>query len=114
MHDFGFTISKARVIDYDNSDLRILKYIRENEPTFDICFFCGSCTATCSAGAFTNFNIRDIKMKIQRGITTNLAEEASKCMMCGKCYLVCPRGVNNRNIIKLIRQALTKTENHEL
>ena len=114
MTDFGFSIPKARVIDYDNSDKRILEFVRKNEPTFDICFFCGACTATCSAGAFTNFNIRDIKMKIQRGVVQDLEEEASKCMMCGKCYLVCPRGVNNRNIIRLIRIALTKIENHEL
>ncbi len=29
-----------------------------------------------------------------------------KCMLCGKCQLVCPRGVNLRNLILAIHNAL--------
>jgi heterodisulfide reductase subunit C len=29
-----------------------------------------------------------------------------KCMLCGKCQLVCPRGVNLRNLILSIHTAL--------
>jgi heterodisulfide reductase subunit C len=29
-------------------------------------------------------------------------------MLCGKCILVCPRGVNTRNVVTLARQAFQK------
>ncbi|HAN18260.1 MAG: (4Fe-4S)-binding protein [Bacteroidetes bacterium GWC2_33_15] len=114
MSVFGFKINEARVIDYDKTDKRILNYLLENEPSFNLCIFCGSCTATCSAGNFTDFNIRKLKMFIRRGLVSEIATEAEKCMLCGKCFLVCPRGVNNRNIILKVRDALTKIENHEI
>jgi Fe-S-cluster-containing hydrogenase component 2 len=53
-------------------------------------------------------------MFIRRGLVEELGVEAEKCMLCGKCFLVCPRGVNNRNIVLKVREALTKIESHEL
>jgi len=111
---FGFKINKPRVIDYDNTDKRVLHYLLANEPSFNSCIFCGSCTATCSAGHFTDFNIRKLKMNIRRGLIDEIKDEVEKCMLCGKCFLVCPRGVNNRNIVLKVRDALTKIESHEL
>jgi heterodisulfide reductase subunit C len=35
-------------------------------------------------------------------------------MLCGKCTLVCPRGVNTRNIIILAGEAIQKLEANEL
>jgi len=114
MSNFGFTINKPRVIDYDLADKRVLNYVLANEPSFNLCIFCGSCTSTCSAGNFTDFNIRKMKMYIRRGLVEDIGVEAEKCMLCGKCFLVCPRGVNNRNIVLKVREALTKIESHEL
>ena len=33
-------------------------------------------------------------------------EELSKCMLCGKCRLVCPRGINTREIVLTIKKHL--------
>ncbi|MBQ3174194.1 MAG: 4Fe-4S binding protein, partial [Alistipes sp.] len=33
-------------------------------------------------------------------------EELNKCMLCGKCRLVCPRGINTRAMIMLIKRKL--------
>jgi len=34
-------------------------------------------------------------------------------MLCGKCLLVCPRGVNLRNVVMLIKKALVEFKNQE-
>ncbi len=105
MKSFGYTINADRQIDYDVNDHELIARIREMEPTVDICIGCGSCTATCTAGSFTDFNIRRIHTFLRRAETLGLKKELEKCMFCGKCQLVCPRGVNLRNLI-LVMHAL--------
>jgi heterodisulfide reductase subunit C len=106
MKDFGFTVTKDRQIDFDQNDQRLLIFVLENEPSFRICISCGGCTATCSAGNLIDFNIRRLNMLIRRGETGDLEREINKCMLCGKCILVCPRGINTRNVILKIKEAI--------
>jgi heterodisulfide reductase subunit C len=106
MPNFGYTISSDRQIDYDSSDLRIMRYLASHEPSFMICIACGTCTATCSAGLFTDFSLRELIGNIKRGEVGKVRAEAEKCMLCGKCQLACPRGVNTRNIVLTIHRAL--------
>ncbi|NVO03074.1 MAG: 4Fe-4S dicluster domain-containing protein [Bacteroidetes bacterium] len=108
MKNFGFSLSKDRQIDFDKSDKRIMDFVKIEEPTFNICIACGTCTATCSAGNFTEMNLRKMITLIKRGEITGVRAELSKCMLCGKCSLACPRGVNTRNVIFKINQALEK------
>lgn len=107
MRDFGFTTTKSRTIDYDKIDTRLISYVLENEPTFNACMSCGSCTAICSAGNLTPFNIRKLSLQIRLGDYSNAHEELDKCMLCGKCLLECPRGINTRNVIMLMKKGLT-------
>ncbi len=107
MVDWGFKIVKGRQIDFDNNDLSVAEFVSRYEPSFKWCIGCGSCTATCSAAQFTDFNPRKILLYVQRGETTALADEIAKCMLCGKCQLVCPRGINTRNVIQNIKRALS-------
>ena len=106
MIDFGYNLSKDRQIDFDNNNRKIAQYVKKHEPTFSVCIACGTCTATCSAGQFTEFNFRRLMILIHRGETLNLKNEISKCMLCGKCFLACPRNVNTRNIILNIKKAV--------
>ncbi len=106
MKDWGFSILKGRHIDFENNDFSISEFVTLHEPSFKWCIGCGSCTATCSAARLTDFNPRKIKLLIRRGETKGIAEEAAKCMLCGKCQLVCPRGINTRNVIQNIKRAL--------
>lgn len=110
MKSFGYKITRDRQIDFDSNDRNIDRFIREEEPSIRLCMGCGSCTATCSAGHFTGFNIRRVHTFIQRGETGNLKKEIMKCMLCGKCQMVCPRGVNLRNLVLSIHSALIKNE----
>jgi heterodisulfide reductase subunit C len=106
--DFGYTIQPDRQLDYDLHDMRVINYLNSLEPSFRICIGCGSCTATCTAGHFVDFNIRRFYTIFLRGETKLLKKEIEKCMFCGKCQLVCPRGVNMRNLILAIHSAIEK------
>lgn len=108
MKNFGYTLSEDRQIDYDKNDKKVLAYVKTHEPSFNICISCGTCTATCSAAQFTNFNIRHLYTLLKRGEVTNIKKEIAKCMLCGKCLLACPHGVNTRNVIIKINQAIEK------
>ncbi len=111
---FGFTINRSRQIDYDASDRRVSEYITAREPGFRLCFACGGCTATCTAGQHTYFNLRRMITLIRRGEIEPLREEVSRCMLCGKCLLVCPRGVNTRHVASLAAEAIGKLYRNEL
>lgn len=112
MGDFGFTLLKERHIDYDANDLFVAEYIAEREPSFRVCIECGCCSATCTAAGFTQFSLRELQILIKRGEDGRVREEIHKCMLCGKCTLVCPRGVNTRNVILLAGEALMKGIDH--
>jgi heterodisulfide reductase subunit C len=108
MIDFGYSVMETRTIDIDQFDGRLMNYVIQNEPSFKLCLSCGGCTATCSAGNLIDFNIRRIGLSLRRGETTDLAKEIDKCMLCGKCSLVCPRGINIRNAIMLIKKGIVQ------
>ncbi|MFA7357820.1 MAG: 4Fe-4S dicluster domain-containing protein [Bacteroidales bacterium] len=106
MADFGFNISKPQSIDTNDMDVNRLQALEEKVPSFRSCISCGTCTATCSARQFGSFNIRRIHNLYRWDQRKGLEKEMQKCMLCGKCTLVCPRGVNLRSLIIHIRKAL--------
>ena len=100
--DFGFTISKTRAIRLDDVDAEKTARVSELRR----CMECGGCTATCSAGLFSDFSPHRTHLLFRRGQYEGLAEALDKCMLCGKCTLVCPRGVNLRRAILNMRTLL--------
>jgi len=109
--NFGYSITRDRQIDFDANNHEICKIVAKTEPTFNLCISCGTCAATCTAGQFTDFSLRQVILLLRRGETKDLAKEISKCMLCGKCQLVCPRNVSTRNLVIQISIALY---NHDL
>jgi heterodisulfide reductase subunit C len=114
MDKFGFSISKGRQIDYDSNNRRLADYIFEKEPSFRLCIECGGCSATCTTGNFTGFSLRELNILIKRGENDQVRDNLKKCMLCGKCTLVCPRGVNTRNIVVLAKKAIQKNDEYEI
>jgi heterodisulfide reductase subunit C len=108
MENFGFAILKERHIDYDGNDKSVAEYIYDHEPSFRLCIECGCCSATCTTGNFTKFSLRELQILIKRGENDQVRDNIKKCMLCGKCTLVCPRGVNTRNVVMLAREAFKK------
>lgn len=73
--------------------------LKESNPDLNTCIACGSCTATCTAGHFTEMSFRRILLMLQRGKEDEAKKMIQRCMLCGKCTLVCPRGINIRKIL---------------
>lgn len=107
---WGFSISAARGIDYDKNDKTLAAYIAKKVPSSKLCIGCGGCTATCSAGNLTEFNIRKLQMLMKRGENEEIRRTLHKCMLCGKCLLVCPRGVDTRRMILAMNDFIHRKE----
>jgi heterodisulfide reductase subunit C len=108
--NFGYTTTTDRQIDFDANDHSVYKKVADAEPTLNLCISCGTCSATCTAARFTDFSLRQVILLLRRGETKGIAKMVSKCMLCGKCQLVCPRNVSTRNLIIQISRALTETQ----
>lgn len=76
-------------------------------PDLQACIACGSCVATCTAGNLTSFNFRKVHTLVRRGEYKGAFTEMNKCMLCGKCRLSCPRGINTREVVMLIKRELS-------
>jgi len=108
--EFGFKINKSAQIDLDKADDSLYRKICSIEPSLKLCIFCGSCAATCSAGQFTSFSFRKISIDLRRGMIKDVKEDISKCMLCGKCILVCPRNVNTRHVLFHLKKHFDENE----
>jgi len=106
---FGFKVHEDRQIDFDNNSRDLAIEVASSEPTINLCISCGTCASTCTAAQFTDFSLRKIILLVKRGEINGLKAEAAQCMLCGKCQLVCPRGVSTRNLILQINKALNKS-----
>lgn len=106
MVNFGYSISKSGSIDLDKIDSSIAIEVQKFEPSFAICIGCGTCTGVCSAGIFTDYNLRKIQALVKRGQLDEVKRVLHKCMLCGKCQMACPRGVNTRNVVLSINKAI--------
>ena len=95
--NFGYTISKPRAIDLDRNNLRKSDEILREMPELQTCIGCGN---------LTEFNFRKVHTLVRRGEYQGAYEEMNKCMLCGKCRLVCPRGINTRGVVMLIKRKL--------
>jgi len=107
LKNFRYGINRDRQIDLDKKDMGPCREIAQAEPTLNACISCGTCAATCTAANFTSFSLRKVILLLKRGEYTGLSEEVSRCMLCGKCQLACPRNVNTRNLILQIQKTLT-------
>lgn len=97
MIDFGFNINRSSQIDLDKVDTSLYSRLCALEPGARTCMNCGSCTASCTAGGFRPMSVRKLLLDLQRGV--DVRPLLSNCFLCGKCTMVCPRGINTRNLI---------------
>ena len=59
--DFGFCLSPSSHVKMDSVDLTTFNRLKETNPDINTCIACGSCTATCTAGNFTEMSFRRIQ-----------------------------------------------------
>lgn len=110
MINFGYCTKKDNIIELDDADLTLSNYLRQEYPLISTCINCGMCSAVCTAAQLTSFNLRSLRLKIDRGEkVATLSAEVAKCMHCGKCEMACPRGISNRKVAVLINKYLYGT-----
>lgn len=97
MIDFGFSLSRSSAVQLDEVDTALYEKLVSLEPGARICMGCGSCSATCTAGPWSGMSVRKVLHNLQRG--GDVSEMLKGCMLCGKCTMVCPRGINTRHLI---------------
>lgn len=102
--NFGYTIHRDRQIDYDTLSRLPYQNLVHVEPSVNACISCGTCAATCSAAQFTDFSLRRLILLLRRGENKEIKASANKCMLCGKCQIICPMGVNTRNVLLTIQE----------
>ena len=104
MIDFGFGVSPSSRINLDNVDKEKFSELAIAEPDVLKCMACGSCSASCSAAAFEDTSLRRAILSLQNGLCDDASKLLSHCMLCGKCTMVCPRGINTRHLILSIQK----------
>ena len=108
MAGFGYTLTKSSRIDLDSRDLEKWNKLVALEPDVLKCMACGSCTASCSAGKFTRTSLRSAILSIQNGQEKQALELIQSCLLCGKCFMVCPRAINTRHLLLSISKIYSK------
>jgi heterodisulfide reductase subunit B len=106
MSEWGFSVIHTNQSDLDRVDQGLIVMIENIEPSIFWCIGCGSCSATCTSAQFNNFNPRRIIQAIRSGQVKDIKDEIDKCLLCGKCQLVCPRDVNTRNILLNVKRII--------
>ncbi|MBR5073930.1 MAG: 4Fe-4S dicluster domain-containing protein [Bacteroidales bacterium] len=104
MIDFGFGVSPSSRINLDSADKEKFNELAIAEPDVLKCMACGSCSASCTAAAFEDTSLRRAILSLQNGLGDDASKLLSHCMLCGKCTMVCPRGINTRHLILSIQK----------
>lgn len=99
MVDFGYGLTPSSRIDLDKFDKRKFDTLAVLEPDVRKCMSCGSCTAVCTAGRLVPTSLRAAVQALQNGLSDKAMEMLAHCQFCGKCLMVCPRGINTRHLI---------------
>lgn len=91
--NWGFSISQTRGVDIDRNDMQYSRRLLAEHPELQTCIACGNCTATCTAGNLTKFNVRKLQTLVRRGEYRGIREELAKCML----WPQMPAGLPARN-----------------
>lgn len=110
MVNFGFGLLKSSRIDLDLFNREKFDSLVAIEPDVLKCIACGSCTAVCTAGNFTLTSLRAAIEEIRNGKDNDALDMLKGCQLCGKCMMVCPRGINTRHLIMSISKVYSKNK----
>ncbi|UCG70075.1 MAG: CoB--CoM heterodisulfide reductase subunit C [Thermoplasmata archaeon] len=78
--------------------------------TVNLCWQCGTCTASCPSGQHTAFRIRKLIRRVQLGFKDEVlpTDDLWMCTTCYTCGERCPRGVKIPEIIYTLRNMAVK------
>ena len=108
MVDFGFGLVPSSRINLDLFDREKFGELAALEPDVRKCMACGSCTAVCTAGQFVQTSLRAAIEELHNGHPDKALGLLKSRQLCGKCSMVCPRGINTRHLILSISKVYAK------
>ncbi len=78
---------------------------------YDKCIGCRFCMAACPYTNVRQFNWEEPEHSIgfavgDAEISVHQKNVVEKCMLCGKCQMLCPRGINTRNVVLAIHRSI--------
>ncbi|MCX7697670.1 MAG: 4Fe-4S dicluster domain-containing protein [Bacteroidales bacterium] len=74
------------------------------EPSLKLCIHCGTCSSVCVANRIQETRFHKIPIMLRYGMTEESLTYARRCLLCGTCILTCPRNVNIRHVMFLLKQ----------
>lgn len=80
--------------------------VDEGGETLQLCYQCGSCTASCPWGLVRDFSIHEVMHEAQLGVVDFEDQDIWLCAGCGACVNGCPRGVQLIDVVKAIRRTV--------
>ena len=110
MTEFGFNIHKDLMIDHDRPS-PACEALLKKVPSISTCISCGSCAGSCVSSYQSGTGFRILIMLLRNGMHDKLEEALAYCQFCGKCTLVCPRGINTRKGILEMKKYFTIKNN---
>lgn len=108
MVNFGYGLLKSSRINLDLFDKEKFDKLVAMEPDVLKCIACGSCTAVCTAGRYKPTSLRAAIEELRNGRDDVALDMLKSCQLCGKCLMVCPRGINTRHLILSISKVYSK------
>ena len=99
MANFGYSLTKSSRIDLNNRNIEKWNRLVGLATEVLKCMAGGSCTASCTAGKFTKTSLRSAILYLQNGQEKEALEYIQSCLLCGKCFMVCPRAINTRHLL---------------
>ncbi len=92
---------KAKLVNLEFVD----EVIKAGAETVNLCWQCGTCTASCPSGWHTAFRIRKLIRRVQLGFREEVlpVDDMWLCTTCYTCRERCPRGVKIPEVIFTLR-----------
>ncbi|UCE36537.1 MAG: CoB--CoM heterodisulfide reductase subunit C [Thermoplasmata archaeon] len=84
--------------------------IKAGAVSVNLCWQCGTCTASCPSGLHTAFRVRKLIRRVQLGFMDEVlpADDMWMCTTCYTCHERCPRDVKIPEIIFTLRNMAVK------
>jgi Fe-S oxidoreductase len=80
----------------------------EGGDVLNLCYQCGTCTATCPWNLVRSFMLRRLIHQGQIGLVDFEDEDVWRCVACKLCVQRCPRGVEIPEIMRALRRVVTE------
>ena len=78
----------------------------EGGEILNLCYQCGTCTATCPWNLVRSFMLRKLIHQGQLGLVDFEDEDVWRCVGCRLCVERCPRGVEVPDIMRALRRVV--------